>query len=118
MKRAGKHLSLVIEERLRNEAQYGQDWAEKPVRILIHKQERYTDVDPYQNDLLSWLIDEAPEDRKTVHDLALRILVVNFAAIHTSSLVRLFVLSLFKVFAHNIVPLGIYTRAVFSGNES
>jgi len=39
-----------------------------------------------QPDLLKWLLDE--EQEKEVTDLTLRILAVNFAAIHTSSIVR------------------------------
>ena len=41
----------------------------------------------YKNDLLSWLLNEAPPELKNVHDLTLRILVINFAAIHTTSMV-------------------------------
>jgi hypothetical protein len=43
-----------------------------------------------QNDLLAWLLDETygrPE-RRTVYGITQRILSVNFAAIHTSSMVR------------------------------
>lgn len=36
--------------------------------------------------MLSWLIEEAPEEeRRSVYELTKRMLVVNFAAIHTSS---------------------------------
>lgn len=31
-KRAKKHLAPMVEERLRQEALYGKDWAERPVR--------------------------------------------------------------------------------------
>ena len=37
--------------------------------------------------MLSWLMDEAVGDEKEVSALTRRILVVNFAAIHTSSMV-------------------------------
>ena len=41
-----------------------------------------------QNDLLQWLIESAPPGReRTVPALALRVLVVNFAALHTTSTV-------------------------------
>lgn len=40
-----------------------------------------------QNDLISWLIEEAGAKERTVDDVIKRILLINFAAIHTSSLV-------------------------------
>lgn len=42
-----------------------------------------------QNDMLQWLIDDAPEDERTVLQLTRRILTINFAAIHTSSSVSI-----------------------------
>ena len=65
-----KLLGPMIEERLQMEAELGDDWTEKPV---------------CQNDLLSWFIDEAEGIERTPYELARRVLVVNFAAIHTSS---------------------------------
>lgn len=37
--------------------------------------------------MLQWLLEEAKGEERTVRALALRILVINFAAIHTSSMV-------------------------------
>ncbi|EEB94869.1 hypothetical protein MPER_06252 [Moniliophthora perniciosa FA553] len=68
IKRAQKDLEPIIIERLQKQEKYGKDWPDKP------------------NDCLSWLIDSAPESEKTVHGLVRRILTVNFAAIHTSSM--------------------------------
>ncbi|KNZ80774.1 Ent-kaurene oxidase [Termitomyces sp. J132] len=67
IQRAMGHLRPFIQERLDNEAQYGKDWPGRP------------------NDALSWLLDHAEEYQKTVRELTTRILVVNFAAIHTTS---------------------------------
>ncbi|TFK26821.1 cytochrome P450 [Coprinopsis marcescibilis] len=36
------------------------------------------------NDLISWLLDHAPPEYRTADDMAYRILIVNFAAIHTT----------------------------------
>jgi cytochrome P450 len=72
--RALKHLTPLIEERLQKEKQYGKDWPGKP------------------NDALTWLIERAEEKRRTPYDLCLRILGINFAAIHTSSITFLQVL--------------------------
>lgn len=43
-----------------------------------------------QNDMLQWLIDAAEGEERTVRALVLRMLTVNMAAIHTSSIVRRF----------------------------
>jgi hypothetical protein len=44
---------------------------------------------PPENDMLTWLLDEAYDrpERRTVYQLTQRILAINFAAIHTSSMV-------------------------------
>jgi hypothetical protein len=41
----------------------------------------------FQNDMLAWLMDQARGDEKCLRNLTLRVLVVNFAAIHTTSMV-------------------------------
>ncbi|ESK83522.1 cytochrome p450 [Moniliophthora roreri MCA 2997] len=71
--RAMKHLGPIIEERLKMQQEYGKEWPDKP------------------NDYISWLIDlmeYAAEDwqKGLVEDLVLRVLAVNFAAIHTTSM--------------------------------
>ena len=38
----------------------------------------------YQNDLLSWLMEEAESPQLRAEDLTRRVLIVNFAAIHVS----------------------------------
>ncbi|KAF9225200.1 cytochrome P450 [Gyrodon lividus] len=65
--RGMKHLGPIIEERWKHMDEYGKAWADKPVYFL------------------SWLIDEAEGSQRSVQDLTLRVLAVNFAAIHTSS---------------------------------
>jgi hypothetical protein len=39
-----------------------------------------------QDDFITWLLVNAPESDRTVDEITRRLLVVNFAAIHTSSL--------------------------------
>jgi len=59
----------MLEERLAQEKQHGVQWAERP------------------NDLITWLLENMTQDyHRTVFDLVLRILTVNFAAIHTSTI--------------------------------
>ncbi|KAH8113854.1 cytochrome P450 [Phellopilus nigrolimitatus] len=63
-------LGPLVEERIRDYDAHGwaKDWPDKPA------------------DMISWLIDEAPENEKrSVRELTKRMLSVNFAAIHTSS---------------------------------
>ncbi|KAF5349477.1 hypothetical protein D9756_008934 [Leucocoprinus leucothites] len=67
IKRATDYLGPMIEERISQVEQHGIDWAEKP------------------NDLIDWLLENAPRELRTVADIVLRILAVNFAAIHTST---------------------------------
>ncbi|PAV19648.1 cytochrome P450 [Pyrrhoderma noxium] len=68
IERATKHLRPVFEERFRMYEKYGDNWPDKP------------------NDMITWLIEEAPESgNRDVRELTLRNLVINFAAIHTSS---------------------------------
>ncbi|KAG5644943.1 hypothetical protein DXG03_007408 [Asterophora parasitica] len=80
LKRAMSLLGPTINERLRQEELYGKDWPGKP------------------NDALSWLLDIANGDQRTVRDLTLRILAINFAAIHTTSMA--FTQILFDLAAH------------------
>jgi len=56
----------MIKERFELYAQHGKDWTDKP------------------NDILSWLMDAKPN--QSIRDIVLRVLIINFAAIHTSSI--------------------------------
>ncbi|KAJ3556908.1 hypothetical protein NP233_g11870 [Leucocoprinus birnbaumii] len=69
VKRALEYLGPTLEERLAQEKLHGPEWAERP------------------NDLISWLLETTTQDyHRTIRDLVLRILTVNFAAIHTSTM--------------------------------
>ncbi|KAJ3994525.1 cytochrome P450 [Lentinula boryana] len=71
LKRATKHLEPLIRERLRKEEEYGSsDWPDRP------------------NDLISWLLDEAQGERRKdiIYNIVSRVLLINFAAIHTTSM--------------------------------
>lgn len=41
-----------------------------------------------QNDLITWLLDMAPAENRNVEDITVKLMLINFAAIHTTSLVR------------------------------
>ncbi|KIK15500.1 hypothetical protein PISMIDRAFT_16470 [Pisolithus microcarpus 441] len=63
--RAMKHLDPVVKERLRCAGEHEDDWSDKP------------------NDILQWLIDEKQES--STRRLALRVLTINFASIHSTT---------------------------------
>ncbi|KAF9269386.1 cytochrome P450 [Marasmius fiardii PR-910] len=73
LRRAMRHLAPIIEERMEMERQYGKDWTDKP------------------NDAITWLLEmnaQSGEDwqKGSVEDIAIRVLAMNFAAIHTTSM--------------------------------
>ncbi|KAK7049973.1 hypothetical protein VNI00_005404 [Paramarasmius palmivorus] len=87
VKRAKKHLAPIILERLAQEEEYGPDWADRP------------------NDLLSWLLSEAKGYQRTLDDLVMRILTVNFGAIHTTTMTVTTTISVLCVYSHYIEEL-------------
>jgi len=68
MKRGINHLQPIIEQRRRHLDEYGSDWPEKP------------------NDMLSWIMEEAKGEERSVRNLTKRIMSINFGAIHDSSM--------------------------------
>ncbi|KAK7007969.1 cytochrome P450 [Favolaschia claudopus] len=77
---AMKFLGPILEERLKKEEELGPDWPGKP------------------NDLISWMLEIAEGEQRTVNPLALRILSTNMAAIHTTSMA--FTHALFDLTTH------------------
>ncbi|KAJ7579737.1 cytochrome P450 [Mycena floridula] len=65
---AEKFLAPVIQERLDDEAKFGRDRPGRP------------------DDMISWMLNAAPVNEQTVHGLALRVLIMNMASIHTTSM--------------------------------
>ncbi|KAI0795967.1 cytochrome P450 [Abortiporus biennis] len=69
IERGIKHLKPIIEERYRMmEGHKDPEWEDRP------------------NDLLMWLMDEVDEENRTVPALVRRILTLNFAAVHTTTM--------------------------------
>ncbi|KAH6904042.1 cytochrome P450 [Coprinopsis sp. MPI-PUGE-AT-0042] len=62
-----KHLTPLVEERMRQEEALGKKYEGRP------------------NDMISWLMDAAPARLKNVQDFTHRLIGINFAAIHTTS---------------------------------
>ncbi|KAH8818710.1 cytochrome P450 [Flagelloscypha sp. PMI_526] len=67
-KRVRKLVEPMLQERLDSDAQFGTKYAGR------------------SNDYISWLLEIAKGSQRTIRDLTLRILLTNFAAIHTSTM--------------------------------
>jgi hypothetical protein len=76
----------MVEERFERLEEFGEHWDDKPVRrptLDTHA----TINQEKQNDMLMWLMSEAEGVEKSLKGFARRLLMVNFAAIFTTSLV-------------------------------
>ncbi|TFK66266.1 cytochrome P450 [Pluteus cervinus] len=99
VQRAMRHLGPMIEERLEREKQLGSEDPECP------------------SDLISWLLEYAPPEFRTVYELTTRVLTINFAAIHTTSMT--FTHLLYDLAAHPeyAEPLRQELAAVLVGDD-
>jgi cytochrome P450 len=72
----------------------------KAERLLVPTIEERYRLPPEErpNDFLTWLMEDAVEEERNPSSLTLRILAVNFAAIHTTS--RTLVVALYQMLAH------------------
>ncbi|KAI9440521.1 cytochrome P450 [Lactarius indigo] len=75
-----EYIKPMVEERFARMEEFGKDWDDKP------------------NDMLMWLMDDAKGAERTLEGLAQRLLVVNFAAIHTTS--RAFTRLLYRLLSY------------------
>ncbi|EAU87973.1 cytochrome P450 [Coprinopsis cinerea okayama7 len=64
-----KHLAPLFQERMEMDAKHGRKWEGRPA------------------DVISWLLDAAPDHRRNLEDLSGRVIALNIAAIHTTSVV-------------------------------
>ncbi len=78
-----EYIRPMVEERIAKMEEYGEDWDDKPVCHTIFPISNHT-ADP-QNDMLMWLMSETQKADMSVESLARRMLLVNTAAIHTTS---------------------------------
>ena len=87
-RRGMKHLAPIIKARMKLREEYGPDYPDKPVRrSLFFGCSRV--IYGLQNDMLSWLMDEAAKHNEEGNIVALtqRVLTLNMAAVHTTSMV-------------------------------
>ncbi|KAI9440515.1 cytochrome P450 [Lactarius indigo] len=82
-----EYIKPMVKERFAGMEVFGKDWDDKP------------------NDMLMWLMDEAKGEERSLENLALRMLVVNFTAIHTTS--RAFTIVFYRLLSNTeyIEPL-------------
>jgi hypothetical protein len=78
----------IVKERFAKMEEYGEEWDDKPVWQTLH----YCiwslphHLAESQNDALMWLMSEAKGVERSVEGLARRLLLFNFASIHTTYL--------------------------------
>ncbi|KAJ7146844.1 cytochrome P450 [Mycena epipterygia] len=87
LKQVLKFLEPILEDRLAKENELGPDWPDKP------------------NDLISWLLESAEGTERTAPSLAARLLVINMAAIHTSSMAFTHALLDLVTYPEHIAPM-------------
>jgi hypothetical protein len=77
----------LVEERFAKMEEFGEDWDGKPVRLSTPLDVNVIINAEEQNDMLMWLMSEAKGEERTLERLARRMLLVNFAAIRSTSVV-------------------------------
>ncbi|KAJ7589645.1 cytochrome P450 [Mycena floridula] len=73
--------------------------------LLQSRLDDYNSGNSSPNDLITWLIDEAPPERRTIYELAIRVLFVNNAAIHTTSVSFTYALYYLAAYPEYVAPL-------------
>ncbi|KAF8994947.1 cytochrome P450, partial [Cyathus striatus] len=89
LQRAIKHLTPLIEDRIAKIDSLGPDYPDKP------------------NDVISWCLEHATGDQRTVRELAIRVMVINTGAIHTTTM----------AFTHVLYDLAIHPEYVTAMRE-
>jgi len=77
----------MVEERFAKMEEFGDDWEDKPVCPPASLNANITINAEVQNDMLMWLMNEAKGVERSLGGVARRLLMVNFAAVHTTSTV-------------------------------
>ncbi|KAI0245478.1 cytochrome P450 [Lactifluus subvellereus] len=86
VRQATELIRPLVEERLAKMEELGDAWNDAPVRQFVSFDILFSHAVGAQNDMLMWLMSEAKGVEKSVESLARRILLTNFASIHTTSL--------------------------------
>lgn len=94
VKEGKTYLEPLIQQRLNDMERLGQDWSDKPVRLSRCVDNPFRLITVPQEDMLQWILDEAEGKDHGIDEIVLYTMMVNFAAIHTSSNVCIFSISL------------------------
>ncbi len=78
----------MVKERFAKMEELGETWEDSPVRNPVPVEGSVVHEVRKQNDLLMWLMSEAKGVERSPEGLARRLLVLNLASIHSTSLVR------------------------------
>ena len=78
----------LVKERSEQEARYGKDWVKRQVGLLTYFLAIMLLLFHIQNGILSWLIEISKGKKHTLREITMSILFINFAAIHTTTIVR------------------------------
>ena len=101
-----RQIDPLVKERLEQEARYGKDWAKVQVCVPTHFLVMMLLRFHIQNGILSWLIEISKGKEHTLREIAMSVLFINFAAIHTTTTVRKTIFG-DKDFAHSLRLLHI-----------
>ena len=101
-----RQIDPLVKEHLEQEARYGKDWAKRQVGVLTHFLVMMFLLLHIQNGILSWLLEISKGKEHTLRETAMSVLFINFAAIHTTTMVRKSIFS-DKDFAYSFRPLHI-----------
>ncbi|KIL65497.1 hypothetical protein M378DRAFT_77005 [Amanita muscaria Koide BX008] len=97
IQRATKHLESLIRERQEQEAQYGDDWSGKP------------------NDVISWMLHIAKGQQRSIQEIVTSVLIMNFAALHTTTVCTTYVMYELATRPEYIQPLRDEIEALIAG---
>jgi len=104
--RTAKHVAPIFEERLRMKAEHDKDSPDREVNSRLRIIPAPNTLTILQNNYISWLLDAVDGNKRTTRDLMLRVLAINFGAIHTSTTVKLL---------STVTPLSENQTDIFSG---
>ncbi|KIL64963.1 hypothetical protein M378DRAFT_162532 [Amanita muscaria Koide BX008] len=95
--RGTKHFEPLLRERFEQETKYGEDWPERP------------------NDIVTWMLEVTKDRQRSVRDLVIAVLLINFAAIHTTTLSFTYTMYELATRPEYVKPLRDEIEAVIKG---
>ena len=118
LERGFKHIGSLVEERKRLEERYGKDFQDRPVRCVFFSAMTPLGSFREQNDILTWLAEISKGRELTTREMTSCILIMNFVAIHTTTMARKptvahkSMLTLLQVVTHSIYDLAAHPEYI------